>query len=271
MPVSTGDINEPNKSNQRVFMVNKIIPKTTTERVRQFRVRKQQIAQENVQIRTDRSREYKVRKRLPNDGQSNVFPHYRAGEKLEKKIAEYVNRNNLDQNAFRIARRNATVPLNKNETFNAKRNHFPLLAGNSLTIHKAQGGTFGEVPYRYKKGHSNKLVYAALSRVTNLEGLYIIPENNVKRFYHGLIEPHHKSGLHLELERFCQNHHTPIVDLIADFISKRKGLSVFSFNCQSRRSHFNDLNDQVTQRANILILSETRLENEQEQSMPNLN
>ena len=97
----------------------------------------------------------------------------------------------------------------------------------------------------------------SLPRVTSLERLYIILENNVKRFYHGLIEPHRKTDLQLELERLRQNHYATIVDIIAYLISKRKGLSVFSFNCRSLRSHFNNLDDQVTQRANILILSET--------------
>ena len=108
-----------------------------------------------------------------------------------------------------------------------------------------------------------------INQYTCLEGFYIVPENNVKRFYHRLIQPHRKTDLYLELEWLRQNHYATIVDVIADFISKRKGLSVFSFNCQSLRSHFNDLNDQVTQRANILIRSETWFENEQEQSIPN--
>ena len=123
-------------------------------------------------------------------------------------------------------------------------------------MHKAQGGTFGEVVYHYKRGHSNKSGYVPPSRVTSLEGLYIVPENNVQRFYHNLIKPYHKTDLKLELERFPQNHDATIVNVISDVISKRKGLSVFSFNCQSLHSHFNDLNDQVTQRAKILILSE---------------
>ena len=104
-----------------------------------------------------------------------------------------------------------------------------------------------------------------------LEGLYIVPENNVKRVYHRLIQPHHKTDLQSELERLRYNHYETIVDVIADFISKTKGLSLFSFNCQSLRSHVNDLNDQVAQRSNILILSETWFDNEQEQSIPNFN
>ena len=88
----------------------------------------------------------------------------------------------------------------------------------------------------------------------------------------------------MELERLHQNHYATIVDVIGDFISKKEELSPFPFNCQSLRWHFNDLNDQVTQRANMLIVSmpkptlqhilvlfETCLENEQEQSIPNFN
>ena len=84
-----------------------------------------------------------------------------------------------------------------------------------------------------------------------------------------MIEPHHKTDLQLELERLRQNYYATIFDVIADLISKRKGLTLFSFHCQSLRSHFNDLNDQVTQRANTLIVSKTWLENGQEE--PNFN
>ena len=188
---------------------------------------------------------------------------------IEKKVAGFVSRNNFAQNAVPIARRNAKNPLDKNKTVNAKCNQFPLLAANALTIRKDQGGTVKEVVHHYKRGHSNKLVCVALSQVTNLEGLHIVPENNVKRFYHGLIEPHHTTDL--DLKRLRQNHYATIVDIVADFMLKSKGFPVFSFNCQSLRSHFNDLNNQITQRTNILILSETWLENEQEQSIPNFN
>ena len=39
-----------------------------------------------------------------------------------------------------------------------------------------------------------------------------------------MIEPHHKTDFQLEFEKLRQNHHTTIVDVIADFISKRKEL-----------------------------------------------
>ena len=126
----------------------------------------------------------------------------------KKKFVGYVNRNDFDQNAVPIARRNATIPWNKNKTMNAIISHYWLLIH---WIHKAQGGTFGEVVYHYKRGHSNKLVYVALSRLTNLKGLYIVPQKITERFCHGLIEPHHKT----------------IVDVIANLSRKEKDYQYF--------------------------------------------
>ena len=54
-----------------------------------------------------------------------------------------------------------------------------------MTIHKSQGGTFNEIVYEYQRTHSLPLLYVALSRVTSIEGLYIVPKDNDNRFYHG--------------------------------------------------------------------------------------
>ncbi|GFX39036.1 hypothetical protein TNCV_3426221 [Trichonephila clavipes] len=59
----------------------------------------------------------------------------------------------------------ATVPVNRNRSIHAKRNHFPLKPACSLTIHKSQGGTFDEIAYKYRKAHSQLLVYEILSKV----------------------------------------------------------------------------------------------------------
>lgn len=64
-------------------------------------------------------------------------------------------------------------------------NHFPLVSGCAMTIHKSQGGTFDEVVYEYQRTHSLSILYVALSRVTSIDGLYIVPKDNDNRFYHG--------------------------------------------------------------------------------------
>ena len=65
--VPTGNIHESCTSNKRVFVISTIIQNTTTERVPEFRARKQQSAQQHVKIvpktAAERAREYRSRKR----------------------------------------------------------------------------------------------------------------------------------------------------------------------------------------------------------------
>lgn len=49
-----------------------------------------------------------------------------------------------------------------------------------MTIHKSQGGSFESIVYKYESKHDQQLVYVALSRVTSLDGLFIITENDEK-------------------------------------------------------------------------------------------
>ena len=71
-----------------------------------------------------------------------------------------------------IVRRTSKISLNNNnKTIVGKRNHFPLISGCAMTIHKSQGGTYDEVVYQYGKSHSITLLYVALTRVTSVEGL----------------------------------------------------------------------------------------------------
>ncbi|GFW88267.1 ATP-dependent DNA helicase [Trichonephila clavipes] len=49
---------------------------------------------------------------------------------------------------------------------------------------------------------------------------------------------------------------------MTNFISVQRGLSLFSLNCQSLSAHDVDFTDTITQRSNILLLSETWLKNE---------
>ncbi|GFQ93259.1 ATP-dependent DNA helicase [Trichonephila clavata] len=67
----------------------------------------------------------------------------------------------------------------------ANRNHFPLVSGCAMTIHKSQSGTFNDVVYEYQRTHSQPLLYVALSRVTSIEGLYMVSKDNDKKCYHG--------------------------------------------------------------------------------------
>ena len=54
-----------------------------------------------------------------------------------------------------------------------------------MRYNNLQGATFNEIVYEYDKKHSQQLVYVALSRVTPIEGLYIMTGRNNPTFYHG--------------------------------------------------------------------------------------
>jgi len=60
-----------------------------------------------------------------------------------------------------------------------------------------------------------------------------------------------------------------ITNVLTNLISNRKGISIFSLNCQSLREHASDLNDAVTQHSFILILSETWVNNDENVNIPN--
>ncbi|CAD6220905.1 GSCOCG00011595001-RA-CDS [Cotesia congregata] len=93
----------------------------------------------------------------------------KIGEKLRRKAAASIQKNNLHPLAVPIDRRTSSIPLVPNKTVIVKRNHFPLVSACAMTIHKSQGATFGEIVYEYDKSHAQQLLYVALSRVTSIK------------------------------------------------------------------------------------------------------
>ncbi|XP_044588824.1 ATP-dependent DNA helicase PIF1-like [Cotesia glomerata] len=102
----------------------------------------------------------------------------KIGEKLRRKAAASIWNNNLHPLAVPIDRRTSSIPLVPNKTVIVKRNHFPLVSACAMTIHKSQGATFGEIVYEYDKSHVQQLLYVALSRVTSINGLYLVSKND---------------------------------------------------------------------------------------------
>lgn len=57
-----------------------------------------------------------------------------------------------------------------------------------------------------------------------------------------------------------------------DFISEENGLFIFLFNCQSLRAHEADLQiDALVKKKNVMILTETHMNNEEIVDLPNFN
>lgn len=142
----------------------------------------------------------------------------------------------------------------------AKRNQFPLVSSCSITVHKSQGASFGEVVYEYEKAHRLSLVYVALSRVTSIDGLYIVPKGVEKKedfkFYHGRSLSVSMQPLQAEFRRLSANRLDTTTNGMLNFLDSNSGIILYSLNCQSLRSHADDLTDKVVQQSKILLLSE---------------
>ncbi|GFY41555.1 ATP-dependent DNA helicase [Trichonephila inaurata madagascariensis] len=152
-----------------------------------------------------------------------------------------------------INRRSAKVPLNRNRSIHAKRNHFKLKPACSLTIHKSQGGTFDDIVYKYSKPHSQSLPYIALSRVTAQERLHIVPTDGRQRFYHDRRNNEEMLPLRNEFTRLSTVHLSTIYQIMINKVNGGDRI-LFSLNCQCLRAR---THDNIVQKARNLMLSET--------------
>lgn len=190
------------------------------------------------------------------------FSGNEIGEKTKRRSAFYASRINITTGLVPICRRNSTTHLNSNRTINVKRSHFPLVAACAMTIHKAQGATFEQVVYKYDKSHDQQLVYVALSRVTALEGLFIVAAQGEHVFHHGKRPNKRLDSLRLEFARLSSNLLKTVQDDALEFIQTTDSMAFMTFNCQSLRAHQMDLNDIVVKSCHVLLLTETWLPNE---------
>ncbi|GFW60676.1 uncharacterized protein TNCV_570221 [Trichonephila clavipes] len=213
-----------------------------------------------------------------------------CGRKQATKLRNLSARLNLDDDDVPITSQTSSVALNNNKTIIAKRKHFPLVSALAMTIHKSQGGTYDAIVYEYDRKHPRELVYVALSRVTKIEGLFMVTKENTEdswKFWIGRSgiplnasesDKHlkrstsHREDLTLELKRLKNNTLQTVTQTFLEFISNKKGLSIFSFNCQSLHAHVTDLKiDAIVKKSNVLLLSETRMKNEEPIHIPDFN
>lgn len=202
------------------------------------------------------------------------FAEDKVGRKITRKAAADARALNLSRKAVPINRRNTSIPMNRNKTINTKRSHFPLIPAMALSIHKSQGGSFEEIVYEYENKHSLSLLYVALSRVTNIEGLYITtPDNDQSKFkfHHGYRNDCSNRDLIKEFKRLSLSRLQTAVMDIREYISSREGLSLVTLNVQSIRAHALDIADAVLTNCNILMLSETKMNNHEHIDVPNFN
>ncbi|CAB3232814.1 unnamed protein product [Arctia plantaginis] len=198
----------------------------------------------------------------------------KVGQKARKKAALLAVQSKVNNAAVPIEWRTSNITMTRNKAVTVKRKHFPIISACAMTIHKSQGGTFDQIVYEYDKIHPQQLVYDALSRVTSIEGLFIVTfdDDETKfRFHHNRVQASSTISLVQEFQRLSLNKLETKAKSVIDFITTDKGISLCTFNVQSLRKHSVDLIDSVTEKTNILLLSETWLDNREECDIPNFN
>lgn len=194
------------------------------------------------------------------------FPLEMMGQRCRLKAKPHVicKREVLDFKWTPITTRSANIPLGP--TIKCHRIQFPIVPACAITIHKSQGGTFDRVVYQYDKSQQNQLVYVALSRVTSLDGLYIINARNDFKFYHGFGQASPTvREIRDEYQRLAQH---PLPTLVAqvkkfcDYVPDQRCLILITaINAQSLVAHSEDIStDSIINRSDYLAISETWME-----------
>lgn len=177
----------------------------------------------------------------------------------------YSRPNVLSHNWVPIKKRIVTTPITlpTKQKVKCVRRQFPLVPACAITIHKSQGGTFKEIVYKYSKNQLQQLVYVALSRVTDISGLYIITDKNKPFvFQHGKSENNSTAleNIRKEFSRLeTHNLHTIVNDALKFIdIGNDKSINICNFNTQSLAAHVMDINsDPVLPLMDYLLLTET--------------
>lgn len=197
-----------------------------------------------------------------------LFPQ-KISVKARDKAAPIARKLGYELNVTPIARRSATIPMNKNRTITANRTQFPLKEANALSVHSSQGASYDKIVYTYDRGHSQPLVYVALSRVTSPEGLHLISKDKKNIFYHGRSHNPKMDSIKNEFARLANKQLLTIDRLLLRKIEKGD-LTFMTFNCQSLKAHKKDITlGKVIKNVDVILLSETWMNNDEVISIDN--
>lgn len=97
----------------------------------------------------------------------------------------------------------------------------------------------------------------------------IVTPNNDFKFYRGRRDTISTLPVRKELERLETESLITVDQQIVDMIIEEEGLSISTFNCQSLPAHRLDMKDQVLQHCDILLLSETWMNDHENINIPN--
>ncbi|GBP70854.1 PiggyBac transposable element-derived protein 4 [Eumeta japonica] len=196
------------------------------------------------------------------------FPEATTGANAKIKCRPRVQSkpNTLFPNWVPVYKKVVNITLTK--TVKCKRKQFPCVPACATIIHKAQGGTFEVIVYKYSSKQPQQLVSVAMSRVTSLDGLYIITDKDAP-----FIFKHGRDGNDSQAARDIRNEYRRLRGHELQTITKKAvkfcddantagQTIVTNLNSQSLHAHFADIEtDAVIPRSDYLLLTETWMHN----------
>jgi exonuclease III len=171
------------------------------------------------------------------------------GHRQANKLA-YLYRPEISQDWIPILRIAKPMSLTSNTTQLKIRKQFPIQLACARTIHRSQGLTLDNVAFDPTGIRIHGLVYTALSRVRNIESLYLLnplTKNNFKV----------KQKVDIEMQRLRSSAKW---NLEYDYhsIHSESSISILSINTRNLHAHIVDIcNDYDTMQSDILCLQET--------------
>lgn len=177
-----------------------------------------------------------------------------VGRKARSKYKAYMLEHGLQENLTPILKQKIT--LNVSHVYNCQiiRKQFSVVAAEAVTIHKSQGQTYDRVclDLRRCKKMTKPMLYVALSRTNQFEGLYLIGD---------FIPPRQetKDSVNIEIDRLRNQRK---LNLSFNNLFETEGKTIIFLNIRSLNKHGDKIvHDEWYRRGDILIFAETRLKN----------
>jgi hypothetical protein len=212
------------------------------------------------------------------------FDSKRVGAKARIKARPYVicKGDVLRSDWIPIRQNSVRIGLGRGKAIKCRRIQFPIAAACAITIHKSMGGTFQQILYQYDKRQDQRLVYVALSRVTSLDGLYMINEKDDFTFHHkfGLTAPgvrevrdeYVRLGRHelQTIEKRATRFFPSRTERTDDDDGEQRPIFAISHNVQILHAHKEDVEtDDVLTRSDYIVLNETWMDSDDVVSLQN--
>ena len=104
------------------------------------------------------------------------FQSKTVGRKALSASKDSMSARDIDLNLTPISKSRNKINALEKISYQMVRHQFPVVAAEALTIHKSQGQTYNEIclDLTNRRRITKAMVYVALSRTTDLKGIYII-------------------------------------------------------------------------------------------------